>query len=189
VPETTTQSGDANPAPSVERDPGLWALIREDWKTNGRDWTRPGFRAIVVHRFGNWRMGIRPRLLRWPLSLLYRFLYRFVRNHYGIELYYTVKLGRRVLIAHQGGIVIHDRTEIGDDCLIRHNVTIGCPSHRRLQEVPRIGRDVQIGAGAMILGAITIGDGARIGANAVVTSDVPPGAKAVVEQARIIIAA
>jgi serine O-acetyltransferase len=193
VHETTVQSADGiapedAEVPGDDRAPGLWTLIREDWETNGRDWTRPGFRAVAVHRFGNWRMRIRSRPIRWPLSVVYRVLYRFIRNHYGIELYYTVKLGRRLMIAHQGGVVIHDRTEIGDDCLIRHNVTIGCPSHRRLAEVPRIGNDVQIGAGAMVLGAITIGDGARIGANAVVTCDIPPGAKAVVEPARIITA-
>jgi serine O-acetyltransferase len=193
VHETSVQPADETALPDAEVPcddgaPGFWALLREDWVANGRDWTRPGFRAVAVHRFGNWRMRIRSRLTRWPLSVIYRVLYRFVRNHYGIELYYTVRLGRRVMIAHQGGVVIHDRAEIGDDCLIRHNVTIGCPSHRRLSEVPRIGSDVQIGAGAMVLGAITIGDGARIGANAVVTTDVPPGARAVVEQARILAA-
>src|SRR5262249_46794413 len=77
---TATSRPDANP-----RRLGLWAQIREDWQANGRDWTRPGFRALAVHRFGVWRMGVKPRVLRIPLSFIYRTLYRFVRNHYGIE--------------------------------------------------------------------------------------------------------
>ena len=165
---------------------GLWAQIREDWETNGRDWTRPGFRALAVHRFGVWRMGIKSSLLRKPLSLLYRMLYRYVRNHYSIELFYTVKVGRRVVIGHQGAIVFHEHAEIGDDCLIRHGVTLGAPSQRRSHEAPRLGRGVQVGAGAMILGNITVGDYAAIGANAVVTTNVPPYAKAVAAPARIV---
>src|SRR2546421_7888029 len=86
---------------------GLWAQIREDWIAHGRDWTRPGFRAVAVHRFGNWRMKVHPKLLRAPLSLLYRRFFRKVRNHYGIELPYSVKLGRRVVFEHQGAVVIH----------------------------------------------------------------------------------
>jgi len=66
--------------------PSLFAQIREDWQAHGRDWTKPGFRAVAVHRFGVWRMTVRPKLLRAPLSLVYRALYRRCRNVYGIEL-------------------------------------------------------------------------------------------------------
>ena len=93
---------------------GLWGLIREDWTVHARDWRKPGFRAIAVHRFGVWRMGIRPRVLRMPLSALYGILFRHVRNVYGIELPYTVKLGRRVVIEHQGCIIIGSLATIGD---------------------------------------------------------------------------
>ena len=99
--------------------------MAEDWEAHGRDHSLPGFRAVAVHRFGNWRMGVSPRLLRAPLSLLYRSMFRYVRNVYGIELPYTVKLGRRVVFEHQGNIVIHGAAEIGDRCIIRQGVTIG----------------------------------------------------------------
>ena len=166
---------------------GLWAQWREDYIANGRDWTRPGFRAVAVYRFGVWRMRIRSRVLRMPLSFIYNILYRHVRNHYSIELPYTVKVGRRLMIGPQGAIVFHERTVVGDDCIIRQGVTLGASSHRRAQEAPTLGNGVHVGAGAMILGNIKIGDGAMIGANAVVTCDVPPGAKAVAEPAKIIL--
>ena len=166
--------------------PGLRALIREDYIANGRDWSLPGFRAVAVYRFGVWRMGIRSRLLRMPFSFIYNRLYRHVRNHYTIEIPYTCKIGRRLMIGHQGAIVFHESATVGDDCLIRHGVTIGASSHRRAHDVPVIGNRVQIGAGAMVLGKIIVGDDSMIGANAVVTCDVPPGAKAVAEPAKII---
>ena len=159
--------------------PGLWAQIKEDWIAHDRDWTRPGFRAVIVHRFGVWRMTVHPRLLRLPLSVLYRSLYRRCRNHYGIELPYTAKLGRRVVIEHQSGIVVHGSSEIGDDCLLRQGVTLGNKSVRRAQDAPKLGRGVHVGAGAKILGSITVGDGATVGANAVVVHDVPAGATVV----------
>jgi serine O-acetyltransferase len=75
--------------------------LREDWVAHGRDWTLPGFRAVAVARFGAWRMGVKPKLLRAPLSILYRVMYRRVRNVYGIELPYSVELGRNVVFEHQ----------------------------------------------------------------------------------------
>jgi serine O-acetyltransferase len=165
---------------------GFWALVREDWVTNGRDWTRPGFRALFMYRLGVWRMGIRWRLLRWPFSVLYRVLHRWVRNHYGIELHYTAKVGRRVTIAHQGAIVIHEGAEIGDECVIRQGVTLGAAGHYSAVEAPRLGRGVNVGAGVVIMGSVTIGDGAKIGPNAVVMGHVPGGAIATAAPARII---
>lgn len=157
----------------------LWDQIQEDWIAHGRDWTKPGFRAVAVHRFGVWRMSIEPKLLRAPFSILYRALYRKVRNTYGIELPYSVKLGRRVVIQHQHGIVIHGNASIGDDCIIRQGVTIGNRYLNRPFEAPQLGNRVNVGAGAKILGNVTIGDRANIGANAVVLSDIPAGKTAV----------
>jgi serine O-acetyltransferase len=165
---------------------GLLAQIAEDWQANGRDWTRPGFQAVAVHRFGNWRMRLQPKLVRAPFSVIYRALYRGVRNFYGIELPYTTLVGRRVVIEHQGGIVIHGNAVIGDDCILRHNVTLGNRKRDRPIEAPRLGNGVNVGAGAKILGEIVIGDGAQIGANAVVCADVPEGAIAVGIPARVI---
>lgn len=165
---------------------GLWQQIKEDWEAHGRDWTLPGFRAVAIARFGVWRMTIQPKLLRAPLSILYRALYRHVRNVYGIELPYTVKLGRRVIIEHQGAIVIHGYCSIGDDSIIRQGVTIGNRYLDRPFEAPQLGARVNVGAGAKILGGVTIGSDVNIGANAVVLSDIPSDQTAVGIPAKII---
>src|SRR5688572_906315 len=159
--------------------PGLFALIKEDWVAHGRDWTRPGFRSMAVYRFGVWRMTVRPKILRAPFSLLYRWMHRRCRNGYGIEIPYSAKIGRRVVIEHQSGIVIHGDCEIGDECVIRQGCTLGNKTLDRPFDAPKLGRRVNVGAGAKILGAVTIGDGATVGANAVVLKDVPAGMIAV----------
>ncbi len=148
---------------------------REDYETHGRDSTLPGFRAVAIHRFGVWRLGVRPRLLRAPLTVIYRRMYRRARNRYGIELPHSAVLGRRVRIEHQGGIVIHGSSVIGDDVIIRQGVTIGNRYVDRPNDAPVIGDRVNIGSGASVLGAVTIGDDVSIGANAVVLDDVPAG--------------
>lgn len=158
------------------RQPSLWQLVREDYVAHDRDWTRPGFRALAVHRFGVARMSVEPRLLRAPLSVAYRVLFRAVRNLYGIELPHTARVGRRVVFEHQHGIVVHGSAIIGDDCILRQGVTLGLRSMDRRDEAPVLGRRVNVGAGAKILGRVVVGDGAAIGANAVVLEDVPSGA-------------
>jgi len=159
--------------------PGLLALIREDHAAHGGDWTRPGFRALAAYRFGVWRMAVKPKLLRAPFSVVYRWMYRRCRNVYGIELPYTATVGRGVVFEHQHGIVIHGGCTIGDGCVIRQGVTLGNRSLDRPHDAPTLGRNVNVGAGAKVLGAVTLGDGAAIGANAVVLTDVPAGAVAV----------
>lgn len=154
---------------------GLWRQIAEDWRAHGRDWTRPGFRAVAVHRFGAWRMGVRSKVLRAPLSLIYRYLFRRCRNLYGIELPFSVKLGRRVIVEHQGGIVVHGACEIGDDCIIRQNCTLGLRRLDDLTAAPVLEDGVELGAGAVVLGRVRLGRGARVGANAVVLHDVAAG--------------
>jgi len=161
-------------------------LIKESWLAHGRDWTKPGFRAVVICLFGQWRMGIKLKFIRAPFSVVYRFFYRYVRNHYGIELPYTVTLGERVILEHQHGIVIHGNVVIGDDTVIRQGVTIGNRYISAPEEAPIIGERVNIGAGAKLIGNITIGNDASIGANAVVLSDVPEGATVVGIPAKII---
>lgn len=166
--------------------PSLRQQVYEDWSAHGRDWTKPGFRAVAIHRFGVWRMGVQPKWLRAAFSVLYRLCYRHVRNVYGIDLPYTVHLGRRVVIEHQGAIVIHGNTIIGDECILRQGVTLGNRYRERPLDAPRLGKRVNVGAGAKILGAVTLGDDAQIGANAVVLGDVPAGATAVGVPARIV---
>jgi serine O-acetyltransferase len=94
---------------------------------------------------------------------------------YGIEIPYSAKLGRRVIVEHQGGIVVHGNAEIGDDTIIRQGVTIGNKNLDEPLDAPKIGARVNIGAGAKILGKLSIGDDAAVGANAVVVGDVAPG--------------
>ncbi len=165
---------------------GLWEQIKEDWIAHGRDWTKPGFRAVAVYRFGVWRMKVKPILLRAPLSILYRALFRKIRNTYGIELPYSAQLGRRVIIEHQSCIVIHGDCVIGDDCIIRQGVTMGNRYLDRPFDAPKLGKRVNVGAGAKLFGNITIGDDVSIGANAVVLTDIPAGKTAVGIPAKII---
>lgn len=167
---------------------GLWAQIYEDWVAHGRDWTKPGFRAVAAHRFGVWRMQVQPKVLRAPLSVLYRAIYRKIRNSYGIDLPYTVQLGRRVIIEHQSAIVIHGHSRIGDDCILRQGVTLGNRYLDRPLEAPTLRERVNVGAGAKILGNITLGNDVNIGANAVVLIGVPAGQTAVGIPARILAA-
>ena len=164
---------------------GFLALLREDLRTFDNDPLEPGFWAIAVHRFGNWRMGFRSKLVRAPLTLAFRFLARVVEVVAGIHLPYTVRLGRRVRIWHHGGIVLHPRS-IGDDVHIRHNTTFGVASRNRLRAIPTIEDRVDIGCGVCILGDVNVGHDSVIGANAVVVSDVPPYSTAVGIPARVI---
>jgi serine O-acetyltransferase len=165
--------------------PGFWTLVREDLKAHKGEWSRPGFQALVVYRFGVWRMEVRARPLRIPLSALYKALFVSVRNVYGIELPFTARIGRRVIFEHQHGIVVHGGTVIGDDCIIRQGVTFGIRRLDRLEDAPILGRAVNVGAGAKILGHVHVGDGAAIGANSVVLEDVPAGALAVGVPAKV----
>lgn len=165
---------------------GLWALWAEDLRTHEGNFFEQGFWAVAVHRFGNWRMSIPTKLLRFPFSLLYRCLYKFVEWTCGISLPYTVKMGRRVHIWHHGGMILHAKS-IGDEVHIRQNVTFGVARRDDNFALPSIAERVDIGCGACILGDIQIGHDAVIGANAVVLKDVPPYAVAVGVPARIIL--
>ena len=164
---------------------GLWALIREDRRTHDGKWLEQGLWAVAVHRFGNWRMGIRPRILRLPFSILYKFLNKLVEWTCGISLPYTVRLGRRVRIWHHGGMILHAKS-IGNDVHLRQNTTFGVARKDTLFELPTIEDRVDIGCGAVVLGAITVGHDSVIGANAVVLKDVPPHSVAVGVPARVV---
>ena len=160
----------------------LLALIREDYDTHDRNWGLPGLHAVVVQRIGAWRLGLPRGVPRKSVSLAYRVLRTFIRNCYGIEISDQTRLGRRIRIGHQGGIVIDDQAAIGDGCLIRHNVTIGRATSD--SGAPQIGRNVEMSPGAVLIGAINVGDDARIGPNAVVVTDVPAGSTAFATPAR-----
>jgi len=154
----------------------LLELVRDDYRAHGSDWTLPGFRAVAVYRFGVWTKTVgSPRAIHALLSAMYRFLHRYVRNHYTIELPATTTVGRRLVIAHQGGIVIHHYARIGDDCLIHQNVTLGAATIKTVDRGPVLGNRVEVGCGAAIIGGVVIGDDVRVGPNAVVTMNVPEG--------------
>jgi serine O-acetyltransferase len=150
----------------------MFELIREDWKTYEGDLTRQGLWVLMVYRFGRWRYGIRQRWLRLPYSFLYKILKLSSQILTGIDLPCEVQIGRRLVIEHFGGIIISGDTVLGDDVVIRNGVTIGLKRTHQ-PGAPVIGNRVDIGTGAKILGAITIGDDVVIGANAVVLQDIP----------------
>ena len=170
-------SEDENPSPGDSNlNPtgiSFFKLIAEDFHTHENNLFEPGFLAILIHRFGNWRMDIRPRLLRIPFSLLYQLLYTFMTWFFGIDLGYSVKLGRRVRIWHHGGMFI-GAISIGDDVTLRHNTTMGVAHQDDKWKKPVIEDRVDIGAGACILGDVTVGHDSVIGANSVVVRSFPP---------------
>ena len=139
----------------------------------------PGFHAMLFHRFAHWLWGVG---LKW----LARLVSHGTRWLTGIEIHPGATIGRRFFIDHGMGVVIGETAEIADDCTLYHGVTLGGTSWNKGKRHPTLGKGVVVGAGAKILGPITIGDGARIGSNAVVVKDVPPGATAIGIPARII---
>jgi serine O-acetyltransferase len=150
----------------------MFENIRHDLKAHGGDWWAQGFWALVVYRFGRWRYRVRPAVVRKVFSFLYKVAFKLVQITTGIELPCEVEIGRNFVIDHFGGIVISGFARFGDNCRIRNGVVVGL---RRVDEpsAPRIGNNVDIGAGAKVLGPISIGDNVAIGANAVVIQDVP----------------
>lgn len=156
----------------------IFENIRNDLRAHRSNWWAQGFWALLVYRYGRWRYGIRPILLRKPFSLLYKILYKFIQIITGIELPCEVIVGRNFVIEHYGGIVISGYAKFGDDCRVRNGVVVGLS---RVDQpcAPVIGNNVDIGSGAKLLGPITIGNNVLIGANAVVVCDVPDNSIAV----------
>lgn len=130
----------------------------------------PGLHAVWIHRVAH-RMWATPGL-RLPA----RVLSQLNRALTGIEIHPGAVIGRRFFIDHGMGVVIGETAEVGDDVMIYHGVTLGGRSMERVKRHPTLGDGVTVGAGARILGPITVGAGAQVGANSVVVKDVPPGA-------------
>lgn len=152
--------------------------IRQDLKAHGGSWGAQGFWAMVVYRYGRWRYQVRPKLLRKVFSLIYWILYKLIQILTGIELPCEVEIGRNFVIDHFGGIIISGYARFGDNCRIRNGVVVGL---KRVDDpvAPVIGNNVDIGAGAKVLGRISIGNNVAIGANAVVVTDVPDDSVAI----------
>ncbi len=139
----------------------------------------PGAHAMVFHRLAHWLWSHRLRWLGRAVSHLGRFFT-------GIEIHPGVVIGRRLLIDHGMGVVIGETAVIGDDVTLYQGVTLGGTSWNKGRRHPTLGDGVVIGAGAKVLGPITVGASAKVGSNAVVVKDVPAGATAVGNPARII---
>lgn len=145
-----------------------------------------GFWALQIHRFGHLRFRYKSKLIRWPIAIIHTPLQKFSEIFFGITIGAAAEIGSRFSIEHSGCIVIHGCAKIGDDCLIRQGVTIGNKSLNDPLGAPTIGSRVNIGAGAKILGRVNIGDDVDVGANAVITKDVPANAVVVGIPGRII---
>ncbi|MCW8906538.1 MAG: serine O-acetyltransferase [Sedimenticola sp.] len=141
--------------------------------------TYPGLHALLMHRFAHWLWQIG---LRW----LARVFATFARWITGIEIHPGATIGRRFFIDHGMGVVIGETAVIGDDCTLYHGVTLGGTSWKKGKRHPTLGNNVVVGAGAKVLGPIEIGDGARIGSNAVVVKPVPKGTTVVGVPGRLI---
>ena len=140
----------------------------------------PGLHALVLHRRAHWFWV---HDFKW----LGRFLSHIGRFLTGIEIHPGATIGERVFFDHAMGVVVGETAEIGDGCTIYKGVTLGGTSlYKGAKRHPTLGRDVVVGAGAKVLGGFTVGDGAKVGSNAVVTKPVPAGATAVGNPARII---
>jgi serine O-acetyltransferase len=160
----------------LERDPAA----RTAWEVLT---TYPGLHALVLHRRASW---FRAHGLYW----LGRFTSNFARFLTGIEIHPGATIGRRVFIDHGTGVVVGETAVIGDDCTIYQGVTLGGTSLAKgAKRHPTLGRGVIVGANSQVLGGFTVGDGARVGSSAVVLKEVPPGATAVGNPARILHAA
>jgi serine O-acetyltransferase len=154
----------------------LLSQIHEDWVAADRSWTRPGVHALAVYRFGRWARAL-PAPFNLVGNALHQVLYNVVRVVHGIQLPLTADIGRRLRIAHYGSVIVGDWSRIGDDCLLRHNVTLGARDTGRKKEAPVLEDGVKVGPGVVIMGAVTVGAGTKIGPNAVVYTDVPPGSR------------
>jgi serine O-acetyltransferase len=156
----------------------MFENLRDDYRAHDRNWGAQGLWVMAVYRFGRWRYGVKPAVMRKLFSLIYHLLYKFIQIVTGIELPCEVTLGRNFVIDHFGGIIISGYAQFGDNCRIRNGVVVGL---RRIEEkrAPIIGNNVDIGSGAKLLGPIQVGNNVLIGANAVVLCDVPDNSLAV----------
>lgn len=166
---------------------GLRRILREDYYVHKRYFalTCPGLQALWIHRLGVYGATLK-RPWRSFFAIFYGLGHLISRNLYGIELTRTVHIGRRMWIAHQHGIVIHEYARFGDDCMIRQGVTLGYGNEVIKGEGPVIGNKVEFGVGSIIVGSVRIGNNVQIGPNCVVMSDVPDNRSLFVSPPRVL---
>ena len=138
-----------------------------------------GFKAVRAHRRANW-------FYRRNLKFIARFISQHSRKKTGIEIHPAAKIGKGLFIDHGMGVVIGETTEIGDNCTIYQNVTLGGTGKDHGKRHPTLGDNVLVGSGAKLLGPFKVGDNARIAAGAVVLNEVPPNSTAVGVPARVV---
>lgn len=139
----------------------------------------PGVRAVIDHRIAHW-------FYKHKCFFIARSISQRSRKRTGIEIHPGAQIGKRLVIDHGMGIVIGETTIIGDDCLLYQGVTLGGSGKEKGKRHPTLGNNVLVGAGAKVLGSFTIGDNARIAANAVVLNEIPANATAVGVPARVV---
>lgn len=166
------------------------AVLREDLDAAVRGDPAARTRAEVALGYAGvhavWGYRLAHRMWREPgLKVPARLLSQVVRAATGVEIHPGARIGRRLFIDHGMGVVIGETAEVGDDVVLFHGATLGGKAMRRGKRHPTVGDRVVVGAGAKVLGPVWIGDGAQIGANAVVIADVPPGSVAVGVPARV----
>jgi serine O-acetyltransferase len=168
----------------------MWARLREDIRTiKERDPAAknyveillcyPGLHAVWLHRIAH-------SLYQYKWYTFARLISHFSRGFTGIEIHPGAKIGKRLFIDHGMGVVIGETTEIGDDCLIYKGVVLGGTTLEKKKRHPTLGNRVIVGSNSTVLGAITVGDGARIGSGSVVVKPVPNGATVVGVPGRIV---
>jgi serine O-acetyltransferase len=176
--------------PSLRRLHHLTMTRDLDWEADLRRYPMPNrfgeqqLWAIWIYRFGRRVDRRRPGPVRWILTKVYKVAFKVVQILTGITMPKSATIGPGLLIWHPGSLMIHENSKIGANCTLRHGVSIGVRYDGG--PVPVVEDDVELGAYAQILGGVRIGRGAKIGAMAVVLRDVPPGATAVGNPARII---
>ena len=167
--------------------------VREDvarYRSKGGKWVdtwgNPAFWAILWYRFGHFVYKENsPRMLRTPLKVVHFVGALLCEAILQMRLPSSAEIGGGLVISHVGGVVLHHRAVIGKNCDLSHQVTVGTAGLGRTG-VPRIGDNVSIGAGAVLIGDIQVGDGARVAANSLVNRDVPPGATVMGVPAKIV---
>ncbi len=162
----------------------MFEYVKQDYETYQGNIFEQGFWVMLVYRFGRWRYTINYVYIRKIFSLIYKILFKIIQITTGVELPCETKIGKNFKIDHFGGIIISGYASIGDNCRIRNGVVIGL-KNTDTPCAPTIGNNVDIGAGAKLLGNIKIGDNVAIGANAVVLRDVPDNSLAVGVPAQI----
>jgi serine O-acetyltransferase len=140
----------------------------------------PGFQALVMHRLAH-------KLYKWNIAVLPRMISNLARFITGIEIHPAAQIGKRFFIDHGMGVVIGETTIVGDDCLIYQGVTLGGTGKEHGKRHPTLKNNVVVGAGAKVLGNITLGDNVRIGAGSVVISDVPDDSTVVGVPGKIVV--